>query len=120
MFIINLPTSLSPQSHYRNYLSIQFSLSRTPTPPKPKLSPLHVNLYLKPFAEINLAEQPLQHYSWTQHISIRLQPTVSKTPLALPLIVPVHSMIHIIYIFYISYIDSLDRPTSFWLVIIIK
>ena len=69
-------------------LSIQFSLSRTPTAPKPEFSPLHMNLYLKSFAETNLAEQPFQRDSWTRHISIRLQPNVSTTSLALPCIIP--------------------------------
>ena len=47
-----------------------------------------MNLNLKPFAEINLAEQPFQRDSWTQHILIRLRPIVSTTSLALPPIVP--------------------------------
>ena len=56
------------QAHYRNNLLIQFSLSRTPIPPKPKLCLCHMDLYLKPFAEINIAEQRFQRDSWTQHI----------------------------------------------------
>ena len=41
-------------------LSIQPSLSGKPTPSKPELPRLHMNLYLKPFSEINQVEQPFQ------------------------------------------------------------
>ena len=94
MFIIDLPTriridiiqwfSLTTEIT----LSIQFSLGRTSTPPKPELSPLHMNLYITPFTETNLAEKPFQPDSWIQHISICLRPTVSTTSLVLPSIVP--------------------------------
>ena len=47
-----------------------------------------MNLYLKPFAEINLAEQPFQLDSWTQHIPIRLRPVVSTTSPILTRIIP--------------------------------
>ena len=47
-----------------------------------------MNLYLTPFTEINLAEQPFQPDSWAQHVSICLRPNVSTTSLVLPCIVP--------------------------------
>ena len=47
-----------------------------------------MNLYLKPSAQINLAEQPFQRDSWSQHILIRLRPNVSTTSLPQPCIVP--------------------------------
>ena len=45
-------------------------------------------LIFKPFAEINLAEQPFQLDSWTQHILIPLWPIVSTISLTLPCILP--------------------------------
>ena len=47
-----------------------------------------MNLYLKPFAEINLVEQSFQSDSWAQHISICLRPNATTTTLVLPSIVP--------------------------------
>ena len=46
-----------------------------------------MNLYLKSFAQINLAEQPFQRDSWTQHILIRLRPNFSTASLDQPCIV---------------------------------
>ena len=49
-----------------------------------------MNLYLKPFAEINLAEQPFQRDSWTQSMRI-----------------------YVSYIFYnFDVVAGLDMPTS--------
>lgn len=85
-------------SSYGISLSIQFSLCRTPKFPKPKSTPLHMNLHLKSFAEINLAEQTFQRDCWTQYI-ISLWPIISTTSLALQHIVPTfHEDKHILHI----------------------
>ena len=118
MFIINLSTRIRIEIIRRFSLnteitlSIQFSLGRTPIPPNPELSLLHVNLYLKRFAETNLAEQPFQRGSWKQQTSMRQQPIVSTTSLALPRIVPTyHEDTYFTYLIW-SLNGSLDRPTS--------